>query len=236
MIFLLTKVSDAEKSFREWYRIIFLIAIVISVIFLVIFSMLGLRVNSDMACGIDKIGAHTSAVYDNRSELDNAGDYVLQEFALNITDTYIKHEFCFTTFCVDPDGCHIQVINQDQAVLMNKYDTYGQNRNCGIIKNITDHQYLGLLCPTCNTSASELKIQEVVAGDLVNVVDNNSSSLEITKDEQLTFTLYSYKNCKGLIKFFLWCYIFVMGSLFLLVSILLGFRRFEKFIFEELDQ
>ena len=227
--------SDAEKSFREWYRIIFLIAIISTVVFLAIFAMLGLRVNSDMTCGRDTIGAHTEAAYDNRSDLDNEGDYVLQEFAIDITN-YIKHEFCFTAFWVDADGCHVQVINQNQVVLMEEYETQGQVSHCSAIHNITDHQYLGLLCPTCNNPASELRIQEVVAGDLVNVIDNNLNSLEIIKDEQLNFTLHSYKSCKGLIKFFLWCYIWLMVALFIVCLILLGFRRFEKFIFEEWSQ
>lgn len=231
---MLTKLGNTEEQFKRWYRIIFLIAIAVSVVFLAIFGMLGLRVNSELSCGRDTIGAHSQAVYDNRSDLDNAGDYVLQEFEINLSD-YIEHEFCFTAYCVPADGCRIDVINQDETVLMSEFEPQGQHSHCSMISNITDHQYLGLSCPTCTDAATELKIQEVVAGDTKNIVDNNVGSLNIIEDEMLTFTLHSYKSCKGTLKFFLWCYIWLMVGLFFLMLILVGFRRFEKLIFEEVD-
>lgn len=205
-------------------------------IFIVIFAMLGLRINADMTCGRDTQGAHSQAVYDNRSDLDNDGDYVLQEFELNSSFNYIKHEFCFTVFCVNPDGCQIDVINQDEAVLMTEFENEGQHVHCSAINNITDHQYLGLSCPTCTNATTELKVQEVVAGDLVNVLDNNLNSFTIVKDQELTLTLISYKSCHGLLKWFTWWYIVLLLLLFLLLLIIVGFRRFEHWLFEEMPK
>lgn len=215
---------------------ILLIGIAATCIFLVIFAMLGIRVNSEMTCGRDTYGAHSQAVYDNRTDLDNAGNFVLQEFELNRTHDYVKHEFCFTTYCVPADGCNVNVINQDETVLITEYTPQGQASYCSMITNITYHQYLGLQCPSCTNASAETKVQEVVAGDLVNVVEENANALSVTSDEQLTYTLHSYKSCRGLLKWFFWWYIILLLLLFLLMLIIVGFRRFEKWLFQEMPK
>lgn len=224
--------SDAEKSFKEWYRIIFLIAIFATVVFLAIFAMLGLRVNADMTCGKDIIGpGPDTESQDNDNTLNNASDFILQEFTLNTTQ-YLKHEFCYKINC-STTGSKINIVSADNALLGVSYAASGMGRYCLDIKNLTDHQYIGIECQTCINDSYTCQAQEVIAGDLKIQVSKDEDSLFVGESEEMSYTLYSYKNCKGFIKFFLWCYIWLMVALFFACLILLGFKRFESFIFEE---
>lgn len=131
---MLTKLSDTEKTFQSWTRIILLIAIAISGVFLVIFAMLGLRLNSNLSCGIDRQGAHPLAVLDNHTtQLENTTDYILQEFSLNST-RYLNHEFCFNIHCIPSTGAEINIINQEGDVLNTEYVLQGAGRYCTYIK------------------------------------------------------------------------------------------------------
>lgn len=223
--------SHAEESFKQWYRIIFLIAIFSTVVFLAIFAMLGLRVNADMTCGRDTIGPGANVeTQDHDNTLNNATDFILQEFILN-SSQYIKYEFCYKINCTT--GSKINIVTTDSALLGVSYAASDMNRYCLDVNNLTDQQYIGLECQTCINDSYTCQVQEVIAGDLKTQVSKDGDSLYVGENTELSYTLNSYKSCKGLIKFFLWCYIWLMVALFGVCLILLGFRRFEKFIFEE---
>lgn len=225
--------TNSEKSFKQWYRIIFLIAIFSTVVFIAIFAMLGLRVNSDLTCGKDTIGPGPSVeTQDHDNTLNNITDFILQEFRINSTQ-YIKHEFCYKINC--SSGSKINIVTADNILLGVSYAADTLSRYCLDVNNLTDHQYIGIECQTCINDSYTCQAQEVIAGDLKTQVSKDGDSLYVGENAEMSYTLYSYKSCKGLIKFFLWAYIWLMVALFFVCLILLGFGRFEKFIFEEWD-
>ncbi len=225
--------SETEKVFERWTRLILMIAIAVSIVFLGIFAMLGLRLNSEFSCGIDTNGPSINAELQNHTHpLDLSNDAILQEFELNATQ-YLSHEFCFTIYCVNSDGAAVNVINGNEDVLSTEFVIQGAGRYCSNIENVTDHQYLGLNCPTCINPANQCFVQEVIAGDQKIHVQRENNSFSSANNEIMSYTLNSRKDCKDLTRWFLWAYLWTMLGLFFMVLILIGFRRFEKFIFEE---
>lgn len=226
---------DTETRFKRWTRLIVLIAITVTAVFIVIVGMLGLRINSDLSCGRDRQGTHPQAAIQNHShELDNSADYVLQEFRINSSD-YIRHEFCITAYAVGADGAKLEIIDKNLDVLDVEYITQGQHDECVEITNLTDHNYLGVRCPTCANSTVEVILQEEIAGDTKTHIENDANSISVTDNTAMDWRLESYRSCKMTLKFFFWCYIWTMVGLMFVILILIGFRRFEKFIFEEVD-
>lgn len=231
---MLTKLVSTEDRFKKWTRIIFLIAIAVTCVFFVIFAMHGVVINQEKTCGYDRIGPRPSAITDNTTYIfNNATDYVLQEFSINTTN-YIRYGFCYDIYVNSTTGEKIEVINEAETILARNYATPGLNEYCAYINLTKETNYIGLRCPTCSDSRNVI-LQEVIAGDTATHVVNDDDVLSVSTNTTLSYRLNEFKDCRGQLRFFLWCYIWILVALFFLLLILVGFRRFEKFIFEEID-
>lgn len=224
---------EVKEMYKHWMKLVFLISIILTVVFLAIFFIIGLRIQNEDACGIDKFGArHNEALQNHSHVLDNAVDFVIQPFDLN-TSHYLRYEFCYYIYCDSSDGAEINVINEEDTVLKTDYVIKGTTRVCGAIQNITGHQYLGLNCPTCVNPVNGCIIQETIIGEEFNHVENDASSITVEFLPSMAYTLNAYKDCKGLLKFFVWLYVVLIGGLFFILFILLGFTRLERLLFED---
>lgn len=222
--------TNGEAIFKNWTRVIFLIAIVITAVFIAIFGVLGVRINREVGCGWDYTGAHPNAAISNHSTmLDNADDFVLQEFELNTTE-YLKHKFCFSVIVEPAAGLELDVVNANETILSQEFAIQGLRTYCSEIE-VTDHQYIGLECPKCDNSHKAV-IQQATIGDTVIHVEQDNEALTIDEEASLAYTLFSLKSCKGTLKFFIWCYLWLMIALGVLLLIIVGFNRFEKMLFE----
>lgn len=211
-----------------------LTAIVVTCVFFIVFAVTGIAINQKKACGYDRAGYRSFVITDNTSYIfNNNTDYVLQQFFLNMTD-YIRFSFCYDVYVNSTTGEKIEVIDETESILARNYAISGLNEYCAYINLTKETNYIGIRCPTCSASRTII-LQEVVAGENTIQIVNNNNDLSVFTNKSLSYRLNKFKDCREHLRFYLWCYIWVMVGLFFFVLILVGFRRFEKLIFEEID-
>lgn len=223
--------AASEETLLRWTRIILLIAIILTVPFLITFVVLSLHINQDQGCGYDKAGPFTTASVSPKTFILNSPtDQYFQEFNLNTTN-YIDYTACFTINTTG-NGTKVEIIDGNNTILATEYALPGLKGYCLPASFPADKAYIGLQCPTCNASTTVI-IQEVLAGDKRTLIEQTNATTIVKQDTEIALTIFAEKSCKITLRFFLWTYIWIMAGLFFMILILIGFNRFEKFLFED---
>lgn len=223
--------GSSEDTLKRWNSLILLILIIFTLINLGIFGILAVYINQGRTCGVDRQGVGELASTSNSSYvLNNGSDYLLQQYQANFSDQK-KHTFCYDIHVNNSAGEKIEVINENLTVLGVDYALTGLNAYCTRINLSKETNYIGLRCPACTTQHTIL-LMEATAGDSVKQVYNNAG-ITVYQNTTLSNTLYSSKTCKSTARFFLWLYLIITAALCFLMLIIVGFKRFEHFIFND---
>jgi len=224
--------AASEETLKRWCRIILLIAIVVTVLVLIIFVVHSVYINQNKGCGYDRHGPVTSAAVSNSSAvLKNSKDYLLQQVNVNTT-AFIRYQFCYSLFTNVTTGTRIEIINEDETVLATEFALQGLEGYCTPINITKQKNYIGVRCPNCTLTSTVIP-QEILAGDSRIQVVNSAGTIKVNSSTEVLYTVFGEQTCKRSLRFFLWLYIFTIGALGLMLLILVGFNRFEKFLFED---
>ena len=215
---------------------IFMVAIITTIIFIVIISFLGLKINKVESCGGETFSDYSGKALMNSSQvIDDKDVIVLQEITVSDLAANIEYTFCYDLIASTDDGVKVLIVNDNNTVLGMNFVSNRTIDYCAPVNNdFKRTNFIGLSCPLCNSSHN-LTIQKEAGGTFTNQYNLNDGVLKISNDNTLSYELTTGKNCKPLIKTMINLYLMILIMLFIITAIVIGYEKMKQEFLEDWD-
>lgn len=200
----------------------------LGVVFLIISLIFMLKIVNGDTCGREAYTYYDGGSVQLATELDAAGEIVLQHNPFNEDKNIKEWQFCFTANATDAVELH--VVNSADYVLAHAIIGQDVENHCyglSFPANAT-FNYIGLQCLTCAPQDPRVFFYEEVLGEQVERVVETSNSFSVTDDNTLDWVLYGYPSCWESVKYFTYWYLTGAIILLIIIVLLFGEKKAEE--------
>lgn len=226
------KMKKEEEQTKKWLHNSLLLGIGITIIFLIISIWIGLNINNEATCSVDRYTNVSSSDFINSVHiLNDENTAVLQEF--EFTQEYLKYKFCFDVNSSNNNRFSVVDVNNNSLAQMfvdnttTHYCTFIDDSEIQLIN------FLGVRCDTCNSTSTATIFQELVGADVTQISTDFADVSTTYLDNSLGYRIFAHANCKPQLKFATGLYFTLLLIIILIMLIILGIDKFRKALFEE---
>jgi hypothetical protein len=227
--------ADDNKRSEKIIRTIFIIAIVVTFLFLGTIIYFWVRIENGDGCGYTTYTQYRGLqLTDKDFTMTSDGDYILQEITLD-TVSGIGYEFCFDATVNGTEGVQVSIIDKFLNRLGIDYLDNSSTNYCTELDEelVTKQNFIGVRCEDCS-SVNNVTLRKEITGTTVKQMINESASLRIEEDNTLSYRIIGNNNCKELIKTLLNLYFTIIILFGLIILILIGFGKFRDLLFKDI--
>lgn len=217
-----------DKAINQY----FLIMIITTVIFMIIFAYMGLRIHNEETCKRYTYTAYEGKQLEDGDILNNAGDYFLQLYVLS-NKNLERFAFCYTLNTNTATGLQISAINEELTSLSTDYVTNGTKKYCTELNAdlMKPNGYIGIKCNNCNSS-NNITIQKEITGSIAKQIYNHNEEITVQLTETTDYMIQADQSCRRTMRFYLTIYMVVMLIISLITLLIFGVKQFENNIFK----
>lgn len=223
-----------DEGFNSTYKSMFFLLITLTVIYILIVSFYGARLEQNQHCKGNKYTDYGNNDLTTSYIIEDAGQRILQKFSVPEVNSNIYYEFCYDLESNETSSSfQISIVDENNTVLGRDFFKNGTNHLCTPLDAslIRQEMYLGVRCDNCDTN-DNICLMEEVLGKTVKQVRVNGT-VELYEDHTLSYVLNAREDCKTTITFFTRWYITILA--FLGLGILMIFGGYQKIKEEVID-
>jgi len=223
--------ENKTESTNNWIKNILSVVFWVSLLFILTITMTGLKINSDISCGIERYHPdETDSYIESTIILSDTETAALQSIPLDIN--HLRYKLCVGVNSSSPNK--LSLVDGNNNTLSNIFVDNTSLIYCSSIDkiNLQRTNYLGVRCDTC--SDNNITILKYTTGkDVSQIITNFNDEVSTIIDEPFYYKVLADKSCKDNLKFFTNLYIYLLIVFMLLILIVIGFQGFKHMLFED---
>ena len=218
--------ENAIKSF-------FLFMILITLVFMFVFTYLGVKIHNGDTCERNFYGSKPHAALDNSTFLLlNPGDYLLTEFFFNDSQN-LKYDFCYNINVESENGLRIRITDEvnntyAEEFVLNNTQSYCTNLDSSLISFKNN---LGVVCDNCDSS-NNITIMSQLTGANIKNVYNLNNTLSVSNSDRPGYLLIGWGSCRNIMKFYWFLYMTTLTVIGLIALMIFGIKKFQEELYK----
>jgi hypothetical protein len=224
-------VKNDPSSSQHWIKNIMLLALWISIVFIMLISTTALKINSDVSCGTERYFPETTDSYISSSvNLNTSTKAALQFTELDVN--HLRYKICVGVNSSTAE--RISIVDSENNTLANIFIDNTSLVYCSSLvqTDLKPTNYIGVRCDSCLTNSVNV-LKYTIGDEVSQIITNFGNETTTTTDEPFYFKIYAEKDCKDNLSFFTKLYISLLLVLVLTLLIIVGYDKFKAMLFED---
>lgn len=228
----MTDNTGADKIINN----VFISLIVVTVIFIAIVAITGLKIGRGVQCGVQTFDEPiVNPLIESPFSLTST-NYVVQEDIYVDNPDMLYYDLCLSANATSNKALKISVLDGINGTKQMGYLYFnpGLSKQCiEVAKDDIDrHNDFNLECSNCDGN-DYLTLMQEYQGIEKQIVTSTTNSINVTKSNRLAMTLKAGQSCKEDLHFFTKLYFFFVVCMGIVLLILVGYKSFYKHVVED---